>query len=159
MKIYFAHPCFTEEQREFKKQFLSKISAALKNSGHNNDITIIDPFDYAPNIEGDTETKLQMAESIKIECIRLLEACDIIIALIDGNDTGTAFEAGYAHAVNKPVILISQGDCSSANAMLIGSAKVMIDQVLGESGMERFEGMIEFFYVTWKASQKEPENN
>ena len=85
MKIYFAHPCFTDKQREFKKQFLPKFSAAFKNSGHDNDITIIDPFDYAPNIEGDIETKLNMAESIKIECIRLLEECDIIIALIDDN--------------------------------------------------------------------------
>ena len=144
MKIYFAHPCFTDKQREFKKQFQSKISAALKNSGHDNDITIIDPFDYAPDIEEDTETKLQMAESIKIECIRLLEECDIIIALIDGNDTGTAFEAGYAHAVNKPVILISQENCSAANAMLIGSAKVLIDKVLEESGMERLVGMLKY---------------
>jgi nucleoside 2-deoxyribosyltransferase len=79
MKIYFAHPCFTGKQREFKKVFLEKISAALTN-----DITIIDPFDYAPHIEGDREIKLNMAESVKIECIRLLEACDIITALVDG---------------------------------------------------------------------------
>ena len=159
MKIYFAHPCFNEEQREFKKQFLSKLSAALKHIRHDSDVTIVDPFDYAPNIEGDIETKLNMAESIKIECIRLLEECDIIIALVGDNDTGVAFEAGYAHAVNKPVILISQENCSAANAMLIGAAKAMIDQVLEESGMERLVGMIKFFYVTWKASQKKPENN
>jgi nucleoside 2-deoxyribosyltransferase len=137
MKIYFAHPCFNEEQIEFKKQFLSKLSAAFKNSGHGNDIIIVDPFDYAPNIEGDIETKLNLAEGIKIECIRLLEECDIIVALVDGNDTGVAFEAGYAHAVNKPIILISQDNCSSANAMLIGSAKVMIDQVLEEGEIGR----------------------
>ena len=142
MKIYFAHPCFTEEQKEFKKVFIQKISAALKNSGHDNDVNIVDPFDYAPNIEGDIETKLNMAERIKIECIRLLEECDIIIALIDGNDTGVAFEAGYAHAVNKQVILISQDSCAAANAMLIGSAKVMIDKVLGESGMEILVGIV-----------------
>ena len=100
-----------------------------------------------------------MAESIKIACIRLLEACDIIFALIDGNDTGVAFEVGYAHAVGKPVILISQENCSAANAMLIGAAKVLIDQVLGESGLERLMGMIRFYHSTWKASQKKPENN
>ena len=159
MKIYFAHPCFAEEQGEFKKVFLQKLSAAFKNSGHDNDITIIDPFDYAPNIEADIETKLKMAESIKTECIKLLEEADIIIALVDDNDTGTAYEIGYAHAVNKPVILISKENCSSANAMLIGSAKVLIDQVLEESGMEKLVGMLKFFYVTWKASQKKPENN
>ena len=90
---------------------------------------------------------------------KALEECDIIIALIDGNDAGVAFEAGYAHAVNKPVILISQENCSAANTMLIGSAKAMIDNVLKESEMEKLVGMLMFFYVTWKASQKKPENN
>ena len=60
-------------------------------------------------------------------------------------DTGVAFEAGYAHAVNKPVILVSQGDCSSTNAMLIGAAKVLIDNVLKKSEMERLVGMMKFF--------------
>jgi nucleoside 2-deoxyribosyltransferase len=128
MKIYFAHPCFNEEQREFKKQFLPKLSAALSQTQYGNDISVVDPFDYAPDVEGDIEVKLEMAEGIKIECIRLLEECDIIIALVDGNDMGVAFEAGYAHAVNKPIILISQENCSSANAMLIGSAKVVVNK-------------------------------
>jgi len=159
MKIYFAHPCFTPEQREFKKQFLEKIAAGLTQNNLDKDIVIIDPFDYALNIEGDIEAKLKMAESVKIECIRLLEECDIVIALVDDNDTGTAFEAGYAHAVNKPVILISQESCSGANAMLIGAAKAMIDNVLDENGMEKLIGMMKFFYNTWQASQKYPENN
>jgi len=159
MKIYFAHPCFTEEQSEFKKQFLEKISAALTQNGLSNDIYIIDPFENTLNVEGDIETKLIMAESIKIECIGLLEECDILIALVDDNDTGTAFEAGYAHAVNKPVILISKYNCSKANAMLIGAAKAMIDNVLEDEQIERLVGLAKFFYETWRASQKYPENN
>ena len=71
-----------------------------------------------------------MAENIKIECIRLLEECDIIVALVDDNDTGVAFEAGYAHAMNKPLILISERTCSTANAMLIGAAKAMFDGII-----------------------------
>ncbi|MCX5815211.1 MAG: YtoQ family protein [Proteobacteria bacterium] len=159
MKIYFAHPCFTDKQREFKKQFLPKISAGLSQTQYGNDIAIIDPFDYAPNVEGDIDIKLEMAEGIKIECIRLLEECDIIIALVDDNDTGTAFEAGYAHAVNKPIILISQENCSAANAMLIGSAKVVVNNVLEDEQVKGLAGLILFFYGTWKASQKKPENN
>lgn len=159
MKIYFAHPCFNEEQREFKKVFLKKLSTALSNTQYGNDISITDPFDHTPNIEGNIEAKLEMAESVKIECIRLLEESDIIIALVDDNDTGTAFEAGYAHSVNKPLLLISQKDCSSANAMLIGSAKAMIDNVIDDGGINKLAGMIELFYSTWKLSQKKPENN
>ncbi len=159
MKIYFAHPCFTDKQKEFKKVFLEKLSTALSNTQYGNDISIVDPFDHTPNIEGDIEVKLEMAEGIKIECIRLLEECDIIIALVDGNDTGVAFEAGYAHAVNKPVILISQENCSSANAMLIGSAKVVVNNIVEDEQVKRLAGLILFFYGTWKASQKKPENN
>jgi len=51
MKIYFAHPCFNEEQREFKKVFLKKISAALSQTRYGNDMSIVDPFDYAPDVE------------------------------------------------------------------------------------------------------------
>ncbi len=159
MKIYFAHPCFTDKQKEFKKVFLEKLSTALSNTQYGNDISIVDPFDHTPNIEGDIEVKLEMAESVKIECIRLLEESDIIIALVDDNDTGTAYGIGYAHAVNKPVILISQENCSSANAMLIGSAKVMIDNVIDDGEINKLAGMIELFYSTWKLSQKKPENN
>jgi nucleoside 2-deoxyribosyltransferase len=160
MKIYFAHPCFTGEQREFKKQFMEKFSAALSQTQYGNDISIVDPFDYAPaDVEGDIAIKLKMAESIKTECIKLLGESDIIIALIDDNDTGTAFEAGYAHAVNKPVILISQEDCSATNAMLIGSAKAAVNNILEDEQIKELMGLILFFYGTWKASQKKPENN
>ena len=117
------------------------------------------PFDYAPDVEGDIEIKLEMAESIKTECIKLLKESDIIIAIIDGNDTGTAYEIGYAHAVNKPVILISKENCSAANAMLLGSAKVVVNNILEDEQIKRLAGLILFFYGTWKASQKKPENN
>jgi len=58
MKIYFAHPCFTDKQREFKQQFLPKLSAALSKTQYSNGISIIDPFDYAPDVEGDVAIKL-----------------------------------------------------------------------------------------------------
>jgi len=159
MKIYFAHPCFTDKQRDFKKQFLPQFSDALSNTQYGNDISITDPFDYTPNVEGDIEIKLEMAEDIKTECVKLLEESDIVIAFVDDNDTGTAYEIGYAHAVNKPVMLISQENCSSANAMLLGSAKAVVNNVLEDEQIKRLVSLILFFYGTWKASQKRPERN
>jgi nucleoside 2-deoxyribosyltransferase len=156
MKIYFAHPCFNDAQKAFKTAFLDKLSSALS---HRQDILIVDPFDHTPNIEGDREAKLKMAEDVKIECIRLLEECDVVVALVDGNDTGVAFEAGYAHAVNKPVILVSQGDCSTANAMLIGAAKMMFDTILKKEQMEKLAGMLEWFDATISKYPGKPRNN
>lgn len=159
MKIYFAHPCFNEKQRHFKKIFLDKLSSALSQTQYTSDISIVDPFDFSPNVEGDIQTKLEMAETIKTECIRLLMESDLILALIDDNDTGTAFEAGYADAINKPVILISREDCSVANTMLVGAAKVVVNNILEEDQIERLTGLIKFFYGTCRASKKNPRYN
>ncbi|MCX5816652.1 MAG: nucleoside 2-deoxyribosyltransferase [Proteobacteria bacterium] len=158
MKAYFAHPCFNDKQRHFKKVFLEKLSSALSQTRYGNDISIVDPFDCTPNVEGHIETKLEMAESIKVKRIRLLGESGIVIALVDDNDAGTAFEAGYAHAVNKPVILVSQESCSAANAMLIGAAIATVNNVLEDEQTERLAGLIKSFYGVWKASQKKPEN-
>jgi len=145
MKAYFAHPCFNEKQQEFKKLFLEKIRIALDHIDLKNEVVIIDPFERTPNAECDTGRKLRMAGQIKKICLQLLDECDIIIALTDGNDTGTAFEAGYACARNKPIILVSETLCSSANAMLIGSARAMIDNVLGGDGMKTLTWTVSSF--------------
>jgi nucleoside 2-deoxyribosyltransferase len=137
MKIYFAHPCFNDKQQEFKTVLLKKMKSVLAHAGLTNGIVLVDPFAHTPNVECDLETKLLMAPEIKATCLRLLDECDLIVALVDGDDTGTAFEAGYAHAMDKPIILVSEASCSSANAMLMGSAQAMIDNVLDEEQMLR----------------------
>jgi nucleoside 2-deoxyribosyltransferase len=146
MKVYFAHPCFTGKQSEFKKVFLKMIGHTFEHNKMIKEIVIIDPFDHTPNIECDIETKLLMSKQVMEKCLQLLVECDIIIALIDGDDTGTAFEAGYANAINKPVILISETLCSRANAMLIGSSKAMIDNVLNQDQMEKLIWTIKSFH-------------
>ncbi len=122
--------------------FLQKLSVTLSQTQYGSDIIIIDPFDFTPNIESDIKIKLKLAESIKIECIRLLDESDIVVALVDDNDTGTAFEAGYAHAVDKPVILISQKDCSAANAMLLGAAKGVVNNILENEQIKKLAELI-----------------
>ena len=145
MKVYFAHPCFNEKQQGFKTAFLEKIKTALGHAGLTSHVVMVDPFDHTPNVECDTRTKLLMAQEIKTRCLQLLDECDLIIALADGDDTGTAFEAGYAHATNKPIILISEITCSSANAMLIGSAQAVIDNILEEDQMKNLIRTISSF--------------
>jgi nucleoside 2-deoxyribosyltransferase len=143
MKVYFAHPCFTLEQEEFKKLFVTKLRPLLEGTG----VEVVDPFDCAPNVEDDLEEKVRLSKHIVQECLGLLDECDLVLALVDGDDTGTAFEAGCAFSVGKPIILISQGSCSSANAMLLGAAKDTIDQVL-----ERMEDLAA--RLRWYLSQK-----
>ena len=114
-------------------EFLERLSGRLAQLERGRHITIIDPFLYAPIVEADTEVKLAMSARIKSACIDLLEDCDALLALTDDNDTGTAFEAGYAHCLNMPVILISSGTCDTANAMLLGAAKERFDNILDDA--------------------------
>ncbi len=135
MKVYFAHPCFNKEQQQFKQEFLGKLRGRIGTSEGGDRIAIVDPFDHAPNVEHSLEEKLRMSGEIKTVCLELLQGCQVIMALVDWNDTGTAFEAGYAHSLNKPVVLISRTTCSSANAMLLGAAYAQCDNILEEKQM------------------------
>lgn len=152
MHVYFAHPCFNDSQERFKQEFLTKIRASLEKSAYGKAVGIIDPFEYTPNIEGSPETKLKLSKSVKTACLNLLEDCDIIVALVDGEDTGAAFEAGYAHAVNIPVILISETNCDTANAMLIGAAKERVDNIMDEGQIEKLARMLEWYYLSRERS-------
>jgi nucleoside 2-deoxyribosyltransferase len=159
MKVYFAHPCFNEAQKAFKTEFVRKLCTKLMESERGKLIDIIDPFKFTPNIEGDLETKRKMSKSVKTTCLNLLEDCDVIIALVDDNDMGTAFEAGYAHSLNKPIVLISQAACDKANAMLIGAAKASFDNILDDGVIGELAAMLEWFYVSQKRFPPTPGHN
>ncbi len=159
MHIYFAHPCFNDSQQRFKKEFLKKLRASLGKTNYGKAVGIVDPFDYTPNIEGNRETKLKLGRTIKEACLKMLDECDIIIALVDGNDTGVAFEAGYAHAVDIPIILVSGASCDDANAMLIGAARERVDNILDEGQMEKLARMLEWYYLSKERYLHEPGKN
>jgi thioredoxin-dependent peroxiredoxin len=114
-------------------------------------VEIRDPFLFAPNIEGDPEAKVRLSESVKSACLQLLKECEAVIALVDWGDTGVAFEAGYAHSLNVPVLLISVTTCDSANAMLIGAAKARFDNILDDEQVRRLAVMLESLRVhSWR---------
>jgi nucleoside 2-deoxyribosyltransferase len=159
MYIYFAHPCFNDSQENFKKEFLGKLKTALGQTSYGKAVGIVDPFDDTPNIEGNRETKLKLSRTVKETCLRMLEDCDVIVALVDDGDTGVAFEAGYAHAINVPIILISKGSCDEANAMLIGAARERIDNILQEEQIAKLARMFEWYYISKERYGHEPGKN
>ena len=159
MHIYFAHPCFNESQENFKREFLGKLRTALRQSEYGKAVGIVDPFEDTPNIEGNRETKLKLSRTVKETCLLMLENCDVVVALVDDSDTGVAFEAGYAHAIDVPVILISKGNCDEANAMLIGAARERIDNILQEEQIGKLARMFEWYYISKERYGHEPGKN
>lgn len=115
-KIYFAHPKFNEAQKAFAEGFLTQLTRL------DDALTILDPFEYSPNIEGDRELVKKLAKTVLDANHRLIQASDLIIAVIDGRDIGVIYEVGYAVALGIPVITISAHDYD-VNIML--SASVM----------------------------------
>lgn len=147
MWVYIAHPAFTDEQREFKRRLITGLKEHLGKLKHARTISLIDPFDHAPDIEGSTEGKAALSKEVKETCLDFLDRCKLLIAVVDHDDTGTAFEAGYAYRMQIPIILISEGNCDSANAMLLGSAHARFDNVLDDLQLSLLAGLIEWHYL------------
>ena len=130
-RVYFAHPCFTEEQRKLKDAFLGVLRKSLEKSGLEKEFSVIDPFDYTPNVENNPSLKGRVARSIREVCIRILRGSDVIIALVDGEDAGVAFEVGVADTSMIPIVLVAhKADLNKVNAMLLGAAAAAIDDIL-----------------------------
>ncbi len=56
-----------------------------------------------------------------------LDACDAVFAILDGTDTGTLFEVGYARARNKPVYALAQTVSEEDLKMVRGSGCLIFD--------------------------------
>jgi len=142
MRVYIAHPAFNEDQREFNKHFINSLGKKLCKLKGPQQVKIIDPFDYSPIIEENDEEKMALSKEVKRVCLNLLNSCKLLLAVVDGDDTGTAFEAGYAHKMDLPIILVSKGSCRSANSMLLGSAYAMFDNILDEQQISKLAYLI-----------------
>lgn len=61
------------------------------------------------------------AEDIAPNDIAAIHECDAMIAIIDGIDSGTIFEIGYARALKKPVFGLAQSVSEEDLKMIVGS--------------------------------------
>jgi hypothetical protein len=59
-----------------------------------------------------------------------LDACDAVFAILDGLDSGTLFEVGYARARNKPVYALAQTASDQDLKMVLGSGCRIFDDLV-----------------------------
>lgn len=99
-RLYFAGPWFTEKAW----RWYDVVSEVIKK---NNGIftSVYFPRDCQSNNPKEVFTNN----------INELEDCDVVVALIDEKDTGTAMEIGYAYALGKPVFLLGLDETSFNN--------------------------------------------
>lgn len=112
MKVYIASPFFNEEQLE-RVQF-------IENKLTENNIEFFSPRSdtYVRPDSSSEERKKAFEDNIKA-----IAQSDFIIAVTDGKDVGTMFEAGYAYAKLVPIVYFAEtlGD-KPFNLMLAMSA-------------------------------------
>ena len=152
MKIYFAHPAFTDAQKEFKARFLESFRFSVEKKHLEKGAPtpeVVDPFDFAPNVEDTKEHRTRYATAIASVCCRLMEDCFVVIAAVDHGDTGVAFELGLAYALDIPAILISESRAAdNVNAMLGGTSQAAITNILHGDSMAALVDLVYGFWAT-----------
>lgn len=124
MKIYLAGPLFSEAEQDW----LRGLKRQLQELGYD----VLWPYELFNQDEvaswGDAASR-----RIKEGCRDVLEACDLVVALLDGTqiDDGTAWELGFAYAKGIPAVGIRTdarycGETPGAriNAMIAGSMPI-----------------------------------
>lgn len=95
--VYVAGPLFSQAEREF----LEKIVDCLAQTAH------LDPIKnfFLPHRDGGELGKGPNRHDIFNLDINKINAADVIIALLDGqdSDSGTCIELGYAYSLNKKI--------------------------------------------------------
>lgn len=61
------------------------------------------------------------AEQVVPKDIQAIHESELVFAIVDGLDSGTLFEIGYARSLNKPVIVFVQNESEESLKMLVGS--------------------------------------
>ena len=113
--LYLAGPLFTHAERQWNQE----LATALVNASHN----VWLPQEMAGLALKTDKVNLR---TIFSSTINGLSAADFVIAIFDGPDpdSGTAFECGYAYALNIPIIGVRTdfrrgGDDQEANINLM----------------------------------------
>lgn len=109
-QVYLAGPFFTMAQR----WLIDEARRSLSNAG----LTVFSPFhEIGPG----------PAEIIGPADVAALEKSDVVFAILDGLDSGTVFEVGYARALGKPVYVFSQTVSEEDLKMVAGTGCVIFD--------------------------------
>lgn len=98
-KVYFAAPLFSEQDRLYNKHVYDLLLEEMEERGLEADI-------YLPQNNEDINDKNSYASAVdilKADFDKLSES-DIFVALLDGEDSGVAFEAGVAYTLGMPMI-------------------------------------------------------
>jgi hypothetical protein len=108
--VYLAGPFFNTSQR----WLIEEARHALQQMG----LRVFSPLH---------DVGFGSAHDVAPRDIEALKSSRAVIALLDGLDTGTVFEIGYARALSKPVVVLIESSSEEPVKMISGTGCVMVD--------------------------------
>ena len=129
MKIYLASPFFNTEEVAIYHNVIQKLRAA----GHE----VYVPQEHAIEGAWDMPNK-EWAELVFLNDIKAIRQCEMVMVLNFGmySDSGTAWEAGYAYAIEKKTVhVLCGGDNATYSLMMMNGC----DKVISLCNVVHFE--------------------
>lgn len=132
MKLYLAGPFFDDEQIDR----IQRIEKALDNNPSVSGYFSPRKSNVNDGAEIGSSQWSKDVFQLDVDEIKKADAVIAIIDFVDDNvDSGTAFEIGYAYAIDKPVVLFHEKD-AIVNLMLSNVSKSYLTKV---SDVEKFD--------------------
>lgn len=135
MRIYFAGPLFTEEDKKINKYLAAQLRADKDNR-------VYLPQEYKVKDAGKLPNE-DWAQKVNEHDMEMLKACDMVIAVVRGgkaSDDRTAFEIGYATALGKRVWIYADEREPISLMFLNKGIKIfksgsLFDEILGKDSL------------------------
>ena len=126
-KIYIAGPLFNAHERDY----LEKIALELENNGYECFLPHRDQTGIPDDQVAQHTMTLETRDKIFNNDLNALEASDITVALLTGQDidSGTSAEIGFTYASNKPVVAIKASETRIRNLFVEGMVSIAIDDI------------------------------
>jgi nucleoside deoxyribosyltransferase len=123
-KVYLAAPWFTEKQEEI----YNKVVRGLRTVER---FELLLPRDFVVEDGNDISNAL-WAQMVFEHDRNLIDRCDVVYAIDWGfeSDAGTAWEIGYAHAKNIPIVIVRPREVKRASLMVGGCCMATVDETL-----------------------------
>lgn len=143
MKIYLASPLFNEMELEN----IGKVLKILRGRG----FEVFAPYEVIIEEKDNAKWAKEIFEIDR----NAIKSSDAVVLLYYGlySDSGTAWECGFAHALNKPVIVVHCQKEKSNSLMVVNGCKTNLSSIeeLDTFNFNTFESQNEFVSNTAQA--------
>lgn len=121
-KIYLASPFFNEEENAW----VENAENILRDRGFD----VFSPREHEVR-DTDVVGTIGWAYDTFYHDVKAIDNCDVVVILYHGNysDSGTAWECGYAYAINKPVVCVQIGDLSNLMVHCSAVANITLEEL------------------------------